>query len=940
MTSDNNKQDYNIDFERILELISKYEQIKKSGEIKKYNEESTKKDFILPLFEALGWNVDNRGKSNDSVSAEETISKKRVDYGFRINGIPKFFLEAKSLKEENIQTNHRYITQAIDYAWMKSCSWAILTNFETIAVYNADWKESNYGNNILFVLHPSDFLTDKRFTHLSKGAFENNELDKIASKYGKKQLKNPINKQLLQDMIRFREVLSKDIVRNNQDKHLNQDDIDESVQRILDRLIFIRNAEDRGLEENQLQSNVRQWYAKGKGHLVKEISGIYKDYDSKYNSKLFAHHLCDDLYIDNEALQEVIEGLNQSKDNSYRYDFSIIESDVLGNIYEQYLGNILKSTPKRAKLEESKTHRKEQGIYYTPSYIVDYIVKNTLGEYIKTHTPEEIKKVRILDPACGSGSFLIRAYKELENYWKQNSDFAQLTLDSEEFYSKKVEILKNNIFGVDLDPKAVEIAQLNLLLQISEKKQRLPLLQNNIKVGNSLIDDPSISDRAFKWEEEFPEIMKDGGFDIVIGNPPYVRQEELSYFKPYLSKNYNVHQGTADLFVYFFEREMNLLKDKGYFGMIVSNKWLRAGYGKNLRGFLSSFWIEEFVDFGDLKVFPDATTYPSIILVRKLKKRNPKLRVCRMEMVPSGTIEEYVEDHSYTISGEELSDKDWIVQRKEGAMLLNKIRSIGVPLEEFVGSKIFRGILTGFNEAFIIDEAQKQYFCKQDGINEEMIKPFLTGAETKRYRIESKNNYIILTRIGVDIEKYPSILAHLNKYKNILEKRWDKGEYWYELRGCSYYELFEKPKIVWGNLSTKASFAFDSGDNFYVNAPACILPTDSKFVLGLLNSSLMSYFLKSICAERQGGFIEQKPVYVSQVPIKKPTEIEERTMVDLVNRMLMLNKDLVEQLNKETDRKKRIELEIKEIDGRIDNLVYRMYNINKNEREFIDRVLK
>ena len=266
--------DYNIDFKTISELVSKYEDTKKSGEIKKYNEESTKKDFIQPLFESLGWNFSNRGKTNDSVSAEESISKKRVDYGFRINGIPKFFLEAKALREKDIQTNPKYITQAIDYAWMKSCSWAILCNFETIAVYNADWKESNYGNNLFFVLHPSDFLTDRRFTYFSKIAFENNELDKIASKYGKKQTKNTINKQLLQDMIHFREVLSKDIVKNNQDKNLTQDDIDESVQRILDRLIFIRNAEDRGLEENQLQSNVRQWYAKGKGHLVKEISVI------------------------------------------------------------------------------------------------------------------------------------------------------------------------------------------------------------------------------------------------------------------------------------------------------------------------------------------------------------------------------------------------------------------------------------------------------------------------------------------------------------------------------------------------------------------------------------------------------------------------------------------------------------------------------------------
>ena len=313
LESDKEAKDYNIDFQRVIELISKYDQIKKSGEIKRYNEESTKKDFIQPLFEALGWNTSNRGKRNDSISAEETISKKRVDYGFRINGIPKFFLEAKSLKEENIQNNPKYVIQAIDYAWMKSCSWAILTNFETIAVYNADWKSGYFGGNLFFVLHPRDFLSDNdnRFNLLSKIAFENNEMDKLASKYGKKQVKNPINKQLLRDMIHFREILSRDILRNNQDKHLSQDTLDESVQRILDRLIFIRNAEDRGLEENQLQSNVRQWYAKGKGHLLKEISRIYKDYDNNYNSKLFAHHLCDDLYIENEALQEVLPELSK-----------------------------------------------------------------------------------------------------------------------------------------------------------------------------------------------------------------------------------------------------------------------------------------------------------------------------------------------------------------------------------------------------------------------------------------------------------------------------------------------------------------------------------------------------------------------------------------------------------------------------------------------------
>lgn len=285
MKNSGGHEEYNIDFERIVELISKFEHAKKSGEIKNYNEESTKKDFILPLFEALGWNVSNRAKKNDSISAEETISKKRVDYGFRINGIPKFFLEAKSLKEDFIHTNRSYVTQAIDYSWMKSCSWAILTNFETISVINADIRESNFTNSIFFTLHPSDFLNDDRFTLLSRDAIENGELDKLATKWGRKQVKNPINKQLLQDMIHFREILSKDIVKNNQNKHLTQEDLDESVQRILDRLIFIRNAEDRELEENRLQSDLRQWASKGKGQLVREISKVYAYFDQQTLSK-------------------------------------------------------------------------------------------------------------------------------------------------------------------------------------------------------------------------------------------------------------------------------------------------------------------------------------------------------------------------------------------------------------------------------------------------------------------------------------------------------------------------------------------------------------------------------------------------------------------------------------------------------------------------------
>jgi type I restriction-modification system DNA methylase subunit len=912
---DQAKENFGINFERIIELITKYEEIKKSGEIRKYNEESTKKDFIQPLFESLGWNFSNRGKSNDSVSAEETISKKRVDYAFRINGIPKFFLEAKSLKEDNIDRNSKYVIQAIDYAWMKSCSWAILTNFETIALYNADWKDPDYRNNRLFVLHSNDFLSDTSFTYLSKKAFEDGELDKVASKFGKKQLKNPINKQLLQDMIHFREILSKDIVRNNQDRHLTQDEVDESVQRILDRLIFIRNAEDRGLEENQLQSNVRQWHAKGKGHLIKEISRIYKDFDDKYNSKLFAHHLCDDLCIDNEALQEVTEGLNQSKDNSYRYDFSIIESDVLGNIYEQYLGNILKSTPKRAKLEESKTHRKEQGIYYTPSSIVDYIVKNTVGEFIKTHTPEEIRKVRILDPACGSGSFLIRAYKELEEYWskyyernKEISESARTVSQTKfntemdgneiEFYSTKTEILKNNIFGVDLDPKAVEIAQLNLLLQISERKHRLPLLQNNIKVGNSLIDDPFISDRAFKWEEEFPEIMKDGGFDIVIGNPPYgadLTSKELDF----LDNNYlTSSKKNYDTYPLFMERANSILLKDGYFSFIIPDTFLRKNDFLPFRNFLlSRFQIKKIFEVGH--VFDDAKATENAIFIGLKSDRNDQdyffqhlfLSKKRQRDLRLAMISNEDSDINNTVSYStinSLENKDFrLFNGKQFLSLINKIEKFPT-----LGSKDILSISRG-------SEGGKNMISLSNSSGE--LKPILIPEDIWKFGYKYNGRYFPI--------KDPLNL----KYK--------------------------KPKIMVirirnDSLKDRIIATYDETGYFTLKTIQIInVKNDNKkelkFLLALLNSKLMNFY----CTHRLSD--DMNKAYLSALRIAYPTNETDLQTIDStiskVDTLLEINKEVSEIGENVTDRLTELEQKDLKIKSEIDDLVYSLYGLTKKE---------
>jgi type I restriction-modification system DNA methylase subunit len=904
----NSINDCGIDFESIVNLISKYELSKKSGKIKRMGEADTKEDFISPLFRALGWNIENNLNRNDSVSREENIAGKRSDYSFRINGIPKFFLEAKSLKEENIQGNSDYVKQAINYAWMKSCSWAILCNFETIAIYNADWKDSNYGNNILFVFHPIDFLTNPYFKMLSKESFEKNELDLFARDNFKKQLKYRIDKQLLQDMIHFREVLSKDIVRNNQDKHLTQDDIDESVQRILDRLIFIRNAEDRGLEGNRIQSVVRQW--NGKGHLVKEISGIYKEYDDKYNSKLFAHHLCDDLYIDNEPLQEVIEGLNHSKDNSYRYDFSIIDSDVLGNIYEQYLGNILKSTPKRAKLEESKVHRKEQGIYYTPSYIVDYIVKNTVGEYIKTHKPEEIRKVRILDPACGSGSFLIRSYKELENYWKQQYG-TQETLkfdEGESFYSMKVEILKNNIFGVDLDPKAVEIAQLNLLLQISERKHRLPLLQSNIKIGNSTIENSEFSDKAFQWEEEFQDIMKEGGFDIVIGNPPYINAIQLTKslgnnVKEVWKENYESARGAYDIYVLFIERAIKLCKPSGFVSFITPNKFFSSPYGIAFRSWASSnSHLLRVLDLSAENVFNDPAVYPIVTIFTAIK-----------------------DDNDYKVKLERPFEHDYmnLAEEEYPATLLKEFpENIWGPLlsgEYKILAKIFKKSMTLSSIASV-------------------------QATTTAKEADDFSSLISENGPGISIVNTGTIDRYISKYG--IQTMINKGEPYLhpklEVKGITENRklLYKNPKIIISKLALRLeAFLDEIGEFASLNTNCVHNPSRDyplTFLTGVLNSKLTTFVYNGLFAalKMRGGYFQFQAPQLRILPIPKCNEQQKIEISTHVQELVKLKKSISNP--KGIDCEDNILMKINKIEDKIDSQIYKSYNLSQKEVNVIE----
>lgn len=907
--------------EEVKRLVEKYDKVVAEGRESKYKEEETKKDFILPLFRVLGWDVEN----SNEVTAEEKVSKKRVDYGFRISGIPKFFLEAKSLKED--LDNRKFIDQAINYSWLKGCTWAILTNFESVKVFNAELKTDHPWQSQLKLIHSREFLD--RFDELwllSKESFEQGLIDKEAEKWGKKTKKTSVDKQLLADFTRFRELLSKDVTKLNQSKNLSEEELDESIQRILDRLIFIRNCEDKELEAKTLISNMREWESRGRGQLIKSLREVFSYFDKTYNSKIFANHLCDNLEIDNDVLHEIIEGLYHTRDNSVFYDFSAIDADVLGTIYEQYLSHILKKTKKRATLKEDRTHKKEQGIYYTPTYIVDYIVKNTLGELLKENV--DIGKVRVLDPACGSGSFLIKAFDILDEYYQKNDkNYNQTQLDFKVGtpFTAKVKILQNNIFGVDLDKQAVEIAQLNLLLKIAEKGHRLPILEQNIKCGNSLIDDNRVAgEKAFKWKEQFEEIMDKGGFWVIIGNPPYGALFSKSE-KNFIKKTFKSATGRYDSYHYFIERSVRLLVNGGFLGFITPDTWLTNYQTRNLRGLiLSTCSIIKIVSLPQA-VFAEANVDTCIIILRKeqnddiRRKNTVVVSILGKDAELGNLLQNTFESES------KLKQNDWIDDERclfniyqNRNVLVDKVRDSCVPLGEI--SEICRGI-----NPYAKSELVKKH-GKVKGT--EIVENRIWHSETKKGTEYKKE------LVGSDIGRY------WTKWQS---GQWIKyGKWLSRPRNPKFFTLphlvvqrIRNPKLKMRIVST----FIDPRDEYYNNSGLTnILVREGysiKYVLAILNSKLMNWFYRQFYRD-----VNIKPEDLRELPIKKISAVEQRIFVELVNRMLLLNNSLEEIGGKKTDEYAKIEAEVRKIDAEIDELVYRIYGITEIEKTIIENSLK
>nr|HPI20293.1 N-6 DNA methylase [Candidatus Kapabacteria bacterium] len=511
-----------------------------------YNETQTRNDFINPFFEALGWDINNKqglAESYREVIHEDKIKigghTKAPDYCFTIYGQRKFFVEAKK-PSVSIKENTDPAYQLRRYGWSAKMPISIITDFEELSIYDCTIKPTPQDkasvariNYLTYkdYLKEFDFLWDT----FSKEMVLKGSFDKFVSSNKGKKGTADVDAEFLKSLDSWRDLLARNIVNRN--KEIDEDTLNFSLQKIIDRLIFLRICEDRGIEsEETLFKTIGS-------NIYEKLKTIFHIADQKYNSGLFDYRkdsITDSLSIDDIVLKTIIEEMYYPK---CPYEFSVIPVEILGHSYEQYLGKVIRITPGHIiKIETKPEVRKAGGVYYTPQYIVDYIVKNTVGKIVEEKTPEEIAVIRICDPACGSGSFLLGAYQFLldwhRDYYKNNDIKKKekfLTPDGNLTTAIKKQILLNNIFGVDIDTNAVEVTKLSLMLKamegesnasINEQMQLfhervLPTLDNNIKSGNSLIDmdfydsqidfEPGVEKKIkpFNWESAFPQVFKE-----------------------------------------------------------------------------------------------------------------------------------------------------------------------------------------------------------------------------------------------------------------------------------------------------------------------------------------------------------------------------------------------------------------------------------------------
>ena len=712
-------------------------------------------------------------------------------------------------------------------------------------------------------------------------------------------------------------------------------------QTILDRVLFIAFAEDNGLLPDDSLLNAFQHRDPYNPKPVwQTFLGLFTAID-RGNDQLKIPRYNGGLFHPNETItalalpDHICEGFKRLAE----YDFaSEISVTVLGHIFEQSIADVeqlqaeaLGEAPVEKKSTGTTGRRKRDGVVYTPDYIARFIVDQTLGthcreifaEILTRHAArgakaddeaiawksakaerqawaeyrDRLTSLRIVDPACGSGVFLIMAFDYLKAELGQvNTRLAELsgTGMAGDLLDPDSEILTHNLFGVDVNSESVEIAKLSLWIKTARRGKVLDSLDANLRVGDSLIEDSSFAYRrhGFEWKTAFPDIFAAGGFDVVLGNPPYVRQELLKDLKPYLERRFEVYHGVADLYAYFFERGIKLLKPGGRLGYISSATFFKIASGAPLRDFLrQQATIETVIDFGDHQIFEGVTTYPAILTMRAgAPPEGHELQFWKIGEMPADSFADAFEDTASLYPQHALSRAPWHLEPAEVQALRAKLSSGRPSLGVYLGNAT-RGLTTGRNEAFVIDRITRDRIIQSDPKSAEIFKPWVEGKDIKRWRAESRDLYLILFERGwtnatfgsgdeaTQWERlqatYPAICAWLYPQEDLCRKRLDKGDYWWELRACTYYDRFRKPKILSTKISSGPTFtvdrtsAFLGNTSYFMNAYG-----DIDFFVSILNSSVAAMLLPTLFVAKEGGFFEIQPEGLAQMPIPAASDAQ------------------------------------------------------------------
>lgn len=909
--------------------------------IRNSKEEQFQEGFLRELFvKILGYTLNPSPNYNLITEQKNVSNAKKADGAILVNGDIVGVIELKDGKTTDLTKVEQ---QAFGYKNQHpKAVYVIISNFQKLRFYinnTIEYQEFN-----LFNLNLDNFKL--LYLLLAYPQIEHNIPKSI--KEESLSSEDTVTKSLYKDYSAFKRALFADILENNEvtsieDKIL----LFKKSQKLLDRLLFIFFAEDSGLlSPNTMIRIISDWeklkeldaytplYERIKKYF-NWLNGGYKGKDFEvfaYNGGLFKpDEVLDNLTISDDVLFKHTNQLSQ-------YDYgSEVDVNILGHIFENSLTEIEEITNQLQEgVEPTVSKRKKDGVFYTPQYITKYIVENTVGklcsnkkeelgiveeEYFsdkkrqistkkslldKLETYRDwLKGITICDPACGSGAFLSAALQFLKSEHQLINEMqAKVTGGGIAFAYFDNDILENNLYGVDINEESIEIAKLALWLRTAQPNRKLSSLNNNIKCGNSLISDPTIAgEKAFNWEQEFPEVFEKGGFDIVIGNPPYVQLQSMGKMSDiYAQCGYQVYNKSADLYCLFVERGYSILKEGGLQSYIMPNKWMLVAYGKELRQFLASTNLQQIINFGDVQFFEGAATIVCIFVTQKggiytdvqaLSLNNKTYHGDFANEVMAG-LELYPHD--------EFGDGEWSIQPRIHLNILKKMKN-GTPLKDMPLS-INYGIKTGYNDAFFIDEQTRKQLIDEDAKSVELIEPLLRGRDITAWYAAKENQYLISTfpALSLDINNYPAIKNYLLSFgQERLEQTGAKGarkkttNKWFETQDqISYNNEFSKPKIIYPNMTSVFPFAYDEQGYMGNDKTFIITAQDEsinlKYLTAIFNSKLCKLWIWYNCPELLGGTREIRKVYFENFAI--PDCGYQQEFIKLADLAITLHKEL------------------------------------------------